>query len=153
MNKIKIILSILILLSATFESRAGLNLPGLVAPVKVLRDANGIPHITAANDHDLFFMQGRIHAEDRLFQMDLLRRSAAGTLAELLGMEVIESDVETRTIGLGRAAERSLAAHPPAMQALLQAYSDGVNSFLDQAEAAGQLPPEYLGLGLTSVRQ
>lgn len=153
MNKIKIILSILILLSATFEARAGLNLPGLVAPVTVLRDANGIPHITAANDHDLFFMQGRIHAEDRLFQMDLLRRSAAGTLAELLGMEVIESDVETRTIGLGRAAERSLAAHPAAMQALLQAYSDGVNSFLDQAEAAGQLPPEYRGLGLTSVRQ
>jgi penicillin amidase len=153
MNKIKILLSILILLSTSFESRAGLNLPGLVAPVTVLRDANGIPHITAANDHDLFFMQGRIHAEDRLFQMDLLRRSAAGTLAELLGTAVIESDVETRTIGLGRAAERSLVAHPPAMQALLQAYSDGVNSFIDQAEATGQLPPEYRWLELTSVRQ
>ena len=153
MNKKRFILSIVILLSTTFEAAAGLHLPGLVAPVEVLRDANGIPHITAANDHDLFFMQGRIHAEDRLFQMDLLRRSAAGTLAEVLGMAVVQSDVETRTIGLGRAAKRSLAAHPPAMQAILQAYSDGVNSFIDQAEAAGQLPPEYAGLRLTSVRQ
>jgi penicillin amidase len=104
MNKTRLILSIVILLSATFEAGAGLNLPGLVEPVTVLRDVNGIPHITAANDHDLFFMQGRIHAEDRLFQMNLLRRSAAGTLAEMFGMAVIQSDVETRTIGLGRAA-------------------------------------------------
>ena len=152
MNKIRFFLSILILLSTTFEAAASVNLPGLDAPVTVQRDVNGVPHITAANDHDLFFMQGRVHAEDRLFQMDLLRRSAAGTLAEVLGMAVIQSDVETRTIGLGRAAQRSLAAHSPAMLAILQAYSDGVNSFLDQPEEARPLPPEYAALGLTSVR-
>jgi len=77
--------------------------------------------------------------------------AAAGTLAEVLGLAALPTDVETRTIGLSRAAVLSLAAHPPEMVAILQAYSDGVNSFLDEAEAAGRLPLEYAGLGLTSV--
>ncbi len=118
-------------------------LPGLDAPVTVTRDDNGIPHIRARNEHDLFFMQGRIHAEDRLWQMDLLRRSAAGTLAEVFGTSVLQSDIEVRTIGLARAARRSLKAHPPEMIAILEAYSDGVNSYIDQINATGAVPPEY----------
>jgi penicillin amidase len=149
MNIVKSVLPILILLTLPFTATAGIVLPGLEAPVTVQRDANGVPHISADNDHDLFFMQGRIHAEDRLFQMDLLRRSAAGTLAELLGPAAVPTDVEARTIGLDRAAERSLAAHPAEMLAILQAYSDGVNSFLD--EPGRQLPPEYGALMLTQV--
>jgi len=123
------------------------------ASASVVRDASGVAHISAANDYDLFYMQGRIHAADRLFQMDLLRRSAAGTLAEVLGTAAVQTDVETRTIGLGRAAERSLKAHPESMLNILQAYSDGVNSYIDEAETAKQLPPEYGGLGLSSVRR
>jgi len=153
MTKVNIIVSVLFLLTVSYTARAGIMLPGLEAPVTVVRDSNGIPHIYADNEHDLFFMQGRIHAEDRLFQMDLLRRNAEGTLAELLGPDAVPNDVEIRTIGLGRAAVRSLAAHPQEMLDVLQAYSDGVNSLIDQAEAAGQLPPEYAGLSLTSVRR
>ena len=153
MNNFLTTLPLLILLVAPRITRAEITLPGLEAAVEVIRDATGIPHIYADNEHDLFFMQGRIHAEDRLFQMDLLRRSAAGTLAEVLGLAAIQTDVETRTIGLGRAALRSLAAHPPRMIDSFQAYSEGVNSFLDEAETAGMLPPEYAALGLTSVRR
>ena len=104
----------------------------------------------SCNEHDLFFMQGFVHAEDRLFRMDLLRRQAAGTLAELLGRDALPNDVELRTIGLGRAAERSLNAHSEEMMEVLQAYNDGVNVFI---EAAGTLPPEYGILQLTTVER
>lgn len=153
MTKANLIVAVLFVLTISHTAQAGIMLPGLEAPVTVVRDSNGIPHIYADNEHDLFFMQGRIHAEDRLFQMDLLRRNADGTLAEVLGLDAVPTDVEIRTIGLGRAALRSLAAHPQEMLDVLQAYSDGVNSLIDQAEAAGQLPPEYGGLGLTSVKR
>ncbi len=153
MTKVKTFISILFALTISHPAQAEIMLPGLDSPAKVVRDSNGIPHIYADNEHDLFFMQGRIHAEDRLFQMDLLRRNAAGTLAEVLGLAAVPTDVEIRTIGLGRAARRSLAAHPQEMIDILQAYSDGVNSLLDQIEPAGLLPPEYTGLGLTSVKR
>ena len=155
MNNFRLFLITFFLLIASYAGHAGTMLPGLEAPVTVVRDSNGIPHIYADNEHDLFFMQGRIHAEDRLFQMDLLRRSAAGTLAEVFGASLLPTDVETRTIGLSRAAVRSLAAHPQEMIDILQAYSDGVNSFLDEAEAwpESRLPPEYIGLGLSTVKR
>ena len=138
---------------ASFGAQAADTLPGLEAPASVIRDNNGIPHIYARNEHDLFFLQGRVHAEDRLFQMDILRRSADGTLAELFGPALIDNDVEVRTIGLHRAAKRSLDAHPAPMVAIFQAYADGVNSFIEQAEAAKDLPLEYGELGVTSLRR
>ena len=61
------------------------HLAGLQNPAQIVRDTNDIPHITAHNDHDIFFLQGYVHAEDRLFQMDVSRRRASGTLAELVG--------------------------------------------------------------------
>src|SRR5438094_8949646 len=82
-------------------------LSGLDAAARITRDADGVPHIFAANEHDLFFLQGWVHAEDRLFQMDVLRRTASGTLAEILGPglpgpdgvpAVLESDLTPRTI-------------------------------------------------------
>lgn len=149
MHKIRCFFGTLAILLVPLTATAATTLPGLEQPVKVIRDNNGIPYIRARNDHDLYFMQGRVHARDRLFQMDLLRRSAAGTLAELLGPPALEADIETRTIGLARAAERSLAEHSPQMIEALQAYSDGVNSYL--AEVGGALPTEYLVLGLGEV--
>lgn len=121
--------------------------PGLKAQARLVRDANGIPHIFAQNDHDVFFLQGWVHAQDRLFQMDAARRQASGTLAELLGPAALQSDVELRTIGLRRAAERSLPLVSPRARAALEAYSAGVNAFL----ASHPLPPEYGLLELTEV--
>src|SRR4030095_2754758 len=75
-------------------------LAGLQAAPRVARDANGIAHIFAANDHDAAFLQGWVHAEDRLFQMDLTRRQASGTEAELMGASALPSDVQARQIGV-----------------------------------------------------
>ena len=100
-----------------------LNLPGLQHEVAVVRDRAGAAHIYARNDHDVYFTHGYIHAGDRLFQMDASRRQASGTLAELLGLgtnnQVLAGDVQLRTLGLRRAAERSLAAYPPDVRAAL----------------------------------
>ncbi len=89
-----------------------------------------------------------MHAQDRLFQMDVRRRQADGTLAELLGPAALPTDVQLRTIGLHRAAARSLPALSADARAVLAAYADGVNAWV----ADNPLPPEYGALGLTSVR-
>ncbi len=124
------------------------SLPGLGSPVRVLTDTNGVRHFFAESDLDLARAQGFVHARDRLFQMDVTRRAVSGDLAELVGGSVLASDIQNRTIGLRRAAERSLAALSPGELALLQAYADGVNAF----RAAGPLPVEYGALELTSAR-
>jgi penicillin G amidase len=122
---------------------------GLRAGATILRDTNGIAHVRAANEHDLFFLNGWAHAQDRLFQMDVSRRRASGTLAELLGPAALGSDVQLRTIGLRRAAERSLAALSARARAALEAYAAGVNSFV----RSHALPPEYAALELTSFAE
>lgn len=122
------------------------KLPGLAAAAEVARDVHGIAHIRAGNPRDLFFMQGYVHAQDRLFQMDISRRRASGTLAELLGPAALASDVQLRTIGIRRAAERSLAAISPEAIAALEAYAAGVNAYV----ARHPLPPEYAALEITT---
>ncbi|HET9557126.1 MAG TPA: penicillin acylase family protein, partial [Actinomycetota bacterium] len=124
------------------------DVPGLEGPARVDRDGNGIAHIRAGTRHDLFFLQGWVHAQDRLFQMDVRRRQAGGTLAELLGPAALPTDVQLRTIGLHRAAARSLPALSGDARAVLAAYADGVNAWV----ADHPLPPEYGALSLTSVR-
>jgi penicillin amidase len=114
-------------------------------PAGVTRDRFGIAHVSARDHRRLFFLQGWVHAQDRLFQMDTSRRQASGTLAELLGPAALGSDVQLRTIGLRRAAERSLAVISPAGREALTAYAAGVNAFV----AAHPLPPEYAALHLT----
>lgn len=121
------------------------KLPGLKAAAEVTRDVYGIAHIRAGNDDDLYFLQGWVHAQDRLFQMDAARRRASGTLAELLGPAALAGDVELRTIGIRRAAERSMAVISAESRQALEAYARGVNAWV---EAAGALPPEYAALEL-----
>ena len=125
----------------------GSRLPELRAPAMVVRDDNGVPYVFATNEHDLFFLQGWVHAEDRFFQMDVARRQAEGTLAELLGPEALADDVEARTIGLDRAAERSWPLLSADVQGALESYSAGVNAWLD----VHPLPAEYEALELTGV--
>jgi penicillin G amidase len=135
-------------LLATSAAADPVDVPGLEGPARVDRDANGIAHVRAGSRHDLFFLQGWVHAQDRLFQMDVRRRQADGTLAELLGPAALPTDVQLRTIGLHRAAARSLPALSADAQAVLAAYADGVNAWV----AGNPLPPEYGALSLTSVR-
>ena len=121
------------------------KLPGLIAAAQVWRDTSGIAHIRAGNEHDLFFLQGYVHAQDRLFQMDVNRRQASGTLAELLGPDALASDVEVRTIGIRRAAVRSWAVISRRAQAALEAYAQGVNRWA----GTHPLPPEYAAIEVT----
>ena len=122
--------------------------PGLHAPVTLTRTTDGIAHLSARDAHDLFFAQGWVHGTDRLFQMDQLRRTASGTLAELLGPGALPSDVQLRTLGLRRAAERSWAAASPQLRSAVTSYTEGVNAKL---ATGGPLPPEYGALKLTRV--
>jgi penicillin amidase len=132
-------------LPASNASNKALELPGLHAPAVVLRDIDGVPHIYALDEHDALFMQGFLQAQDRLFQLDVLRRTASGTLAELVGQSALPSDVELRTIGLRRAAERSLATYSTKTREGLQAYADGVNAWVGK----NPLPGEYAALEVT----
>lgn len=124
------------------------RIPGLQSIASIVRDRDGLAHIQAVNRHDLYFLQGWVHAQDRLFQMDVSRRTADGTLAELLGPGALPQDVQTRTIGLHRAAERSWQAVGSQAQAAFTSYAEGVNAWL----AANPLPGEYAAINLTSVR-
>src|SRR3954471_10466574 len=130
-------------------------LAGLERPVRVVRDRLGVPHVYARSDHDAFFANGYLQAQDRFFQMDAAqffsRRAADGTRSEVVGPgafdENLWNDVYMRTLGLRRAAERSAAAYPGWVMADLQAYAEGVNSWL----ARNPLPPEYAALELTKA--
>ena len=87
-----------------------IKLPQLKSAASITRDVDGIAHVRTGNEQDMFFLQGWVHVEDRLFQADVNRRQPSGTLAELLGPEALGSDVELRTLGLRRSAELSWAA-------------------------------------------
>ena len=116
--------------------------PGLGAPVTIVRDRWAIPHIEASSLRDASFALGFVHAQDRLWQMEFQRRLGAGRLAEILGAGGLRSDRFMRTLGLYRLAEASLAHLEDDTVAWLQAYADGVNAFLDTR--TGPLPPEFL---------
>lgn len=117
------------------------RLVGLGAAVTVTRDAHGVPTITAKNGLDAARVLGYLHAQDRFFQMDLLRRAAAGELAELVGPAALERDRERRRFRMRAVAERALRALPPRQRAVLDAYTLGVNEGL---AALTVRPFEYL---------
>lgn len=101
---------------------------GVEAPVQILRDARGVPHIRAQNEHDLFFAEGYAQAQDRLFQLDLLRRFVYGELAEILGRPALPEDEEARVVPVRALAQREWKAASPRQRAMLQAFADGINA-------------------------
>ena len=129
-------------------ANGAVEIPCLQGEVEAILDRDGVPHIFAENDHDLLCVEGYIHARDRFFQMDLTRRQVSGDLAEVVGVSALGGDVQNRTIGLRRAAERSFDVLTPNEVALLQAYADGVNAYI----ANNPLPIEYGLLELTEAR-
>jgi penicillin amidase len=115
--------------------------PGLADKVTVVRDRLGVPHITASNLDDLVFAQGYVTAQDRLWQMDVMRRYAAGELAEVLGPSVLPLDKRARILGLRQAAEQSEILLPAEEKARLETYARGVNAFI--AASRDRLPLEF----------
>lgn len=123
---------------------------GLEGEVDVFRDEYGVPHIFATNEHDLFFAQGYVHAQDRFWQMEFWRHTGQGRLAEIVGAEeLIETDKFIRTLGWNRMAQLSLDYYEeemPEVITLLEAYSAGVNAYLDSQDGATSLNQQILEL-------
>ena len=119
---------------------------GLIAPVKVIRDKWGVPHIYAENEHDLFFAQGYVHAQDRLWQMETTRRFGSGKLSEVFGKAAVDSDRFMRTLGLRRNAEKIWAGYDPQSREILEAYAQGVNTYVDTHR--DRLPVEFTIFGV-----
>lgn len=118
-----------------------LPLPGLQERVEVVRDRWGVPHIYAANNTDLFMALGYVHAQDRLWQMELNRRTGHGHLAEIFGEPAISSDRFVRVLGLGRVARRHVEQLDADTRTIVEAYVSGINAFLETH--SNRLPIEF----------
>ncbi len=132
----------LYLLSSLPQVEGRLVLAGPKTEIRIERDRDGVPLIIAADDDDAAFGLGFVHAQERLFQMELQRRYAAGRLAEIFGPEAVATDRQMRVFGLYRAAEAEIAYLSPEVKRAFAAYAAGVNAFL--ASRRGALPPEFL---------
>ena len=127
---------------SAFPTESGrLEVAGLTAPVSMLRDARGIPHVEALTDRDAWLALGVAHAQDRLAQMLWLRRLARGKTAEVLGKAGLATDRMARTLGLGRLADAEMARLVPESREVLEAYSAGVNARIRRVRAGELSPP------------
>jgi penicillin amidase len=117
------------------------SIAGLTAPVNVIRDQQGVPHITASNLEDLFVAQGYVTAQDRLWQMDITRRFAAGELAAAVGADAVKSDRGQRLLGFRQLAERAAQQLSERDRIYFAAYARGVNAYI--AERQYSLPLEF----------
>ncbi|MCB9230734.1 MAG: penicillin acylase family protein [Bacteroidia bacterium] len=124
--------------------KGDLNLAGLQAAASVSYDQRGVPHIQAANDHDLYFLQGFVTARDRLWQMELQTYAAGGRLSELIGPKTIPFDRLQRRRGLKYGAEKTVAAlsEIPEMDLMITSYTDGINAWISQLKSR-DYPIEY----------
>jgi len=121
------------------------SIAGLTADVKVIRDERGVPHIYASNEHDLYFITGYVTAQERLWQMDMVRHATQGRLSELFKRDMFETDHFLRALGMPEKSRLVLEKEDPAILATLQAYADGVNAWI--TECGNKLPPEFKILG------
>jgi penicillin G amidase len=122
-----------------------LHVPGLREPVRVLRDRWGVAHIYAGNQHDLFFAQGVVAAQDRLFQMELWKRAGQGRLSEILGPTALPRDIDARALKYRGDLHKEYESYSPDTLAILTAFTDGINGYIAMLEAPGGsgLPVEF----------
>src|SRR6185369_6627358 len=119
-----------------------ITVAGASAPIDIVRDADAIPHIFAATKADALFGLGYVHAQDRLWQMELQRRIGHGRLSEVLGPAALPQDRFLRTVGFGRAAKSAWASTPDWAKQQIDAYVAGVNAFISTHHGSA-LPPEF----------
>src|SRR5437667_737674 len=130
-----------------------LHVAGLTRPVEILKDRWGISHIYAQNEEDLFFAQGYNVARDRLFQLELWRRQATGTVAEILGRKELKRDIGTRLFMFRGDLKQELNWYHPRGQAIIEAFVKGINAYIGETEKnAKLLTPEFSLLGIKPRR-
>src|SRR5690349_24510934 len=147
MRRFAVLFIVLLLIAPRLSAQqTAVQVQGIKKPVTIRRDERGIPYIEAQNDEDLYFGQGYATAQDRLWQMDLFRRTARGELAEVLGAGpnniAIDQDKLHRTYGFAQAAEAEVAAASPRTRAMLEAYARGVNAYAASLDPKS-MPPEF----------
>lgn len=127
------------------DYNADFEVPGLTSPVRIVRDTANVPHIFGQTDTDTFFGLGFVHAQDRLWQMTMLRRTAQGRLSELFGTRTAGIDEFIRRLDIYRASASSVAVQTPEARAMLEAYAAGVNAWIDEVNtgARGRGAPEF----------
>lgn len=131
------------------QSAVDLKVTGLNAPVEVLRDSNGVNHIYAQNEHDLFFAQGYCAARDRLFQFEIWRRQATGTMAEILGERELQRDIGARLFKFRGDLNKELNHYHPRGAAIIGAFTDGINAWISHVlKNQNELPLEFRLLGI-----
>ena len=123
------------------QNEGSIALEGVKSEITIYRNDYGIPQIIADNEYDLFFSYGYVSAQDRLWQMDILRRTGEGKLSEVFGMKTIEIDALIKAIGINRTANKIVNNLSPQSRNILQAYSDGINAFIKRNQK--KLPLEF----------
>ena len=124
-----------------YEETGRTEVEGLREKTEIFKDNFGVPHIVAGNENDIYFALGYIHAQDRMWQMDISRRVAEGKLSEIFGYEVIEYDKLFRTIGINKISEKLYTELSPKSKEILEQYTNGINAFLNKR--IKQLPLEF----------
>jgi len=148
MRRVAVLLFVLVCLFSSIArgQQTAVQIKGIKDKITIYRDERGIPYIEAQNDEDLYFAQGYATAADRLWQMDLFRRTVRGELAEVLGVGpnniALDQDKLHRTYGFTQAAEAELAAASPRTRAVLEAYARGVNAYAASLDPKS-MPPEF----------
>jgi len=131
------------------QPAAPLKVKGLIAGVEVLRDSNGVNHIYAQNEHDLFFAQGYCAAKDRLFQFEIWRRQATGTMAEIFGERELKRDIGARLFRFRGDLKPELNHYHPRGEQIITAFTDGINAFITEVLSNEKnLPIEFTLLGI-----
>ena len=122
-----------------------IDIEGLASSVTVFRDERGMPHIYAENEHDLYLAAGYVMSQERLWQMDLIRRATTGRLSEIFGEEYVQTDLFLRSLDMTTKSKMVLSREDPAVLECLESFTDGVNSYI--RDAGRKLPPEFRILG------
>jgi penicillin amidase len=124
-----------------------LKIAGLDGPVDIYRDKMGIPHIYASTQHDLFFAQGYVHAQDRFWQMDFWRHTGSARLSEMFGKKQVSTDAFLRTLGWRQVAEKEYEMLSPEAKAVADSFAEGVNAYIKDRDPV-EISLEYSILGL-----
>ncbi|MFM8739734.1 MAG: penicillin acylase family protein, partial [Cytophagales bacterium] len=149
MNRLWVFILGLVCINATGQTKLTIQVAGLRLPVEVVRDENGINHIYAQNEHDLFFAQGYCAAKDRLFQFEMWRRQATGTLAEILGARELKRDQGARLFKFRGDLKKEFAHYHSRGEQIINAFTDGVNAYIAEANKNPKhLPLEFKLLGI-----
>ena len=127
------------------EFNAEYSLDGLKDRVEITRDRSSIPHIIGSNNNDIFFGLGFVHAQDRLWQMMLMKRTSQGKLSEIFGQKTVKTDILMRELGIYQSAKKSLQIQDSDTLSALVAYSNGINRWIETVnkKALGRGAPEF----------